>query len=135
MRTNVSLNKLEGTVSVEEFNWSVCGSIDHSFSSVDVNMCRGSPIPDTIPHPQLVLAADCVYFEPTFPLLIQTLSDLVSHDNTEVLFCYKKRRKVNFRLHLRRAWSLYCFSQADKRFFSMLKKKVSWVEVSIAPIS
>ena len=41
----------------------------------------------------MVLAADCVYFEPAFPLLVQTLVDLV-HDETEVLFCYKKRRKV-----------------------------------------
>lgn len=41
----------------------------------------------------MILAADCVYFEPAFPLLVQTLSDL-SDSRTEILFCYKKRRKV-----------------------------------------
>lgn len=41
----------------------------------------------------MILAADCVYFEPAFPLLVQTLTQL-SDVNTEILFCYKKRRKV-----------------------------------------
>jgi hypothetical protein len=49
---------------------------------------------DDLPRPDLILAADCVYFEPAFPLLVQTLSDLVIDEKTEVLFCYKKRRKV-----------------------------------------
>jgi len=44
--------------------------------------------------PDLILAADCVYYEPAFPLLVQTLSELAIDDKTEVLFCYKKRRKV-----------------------------------------
>jgi hypothetical protein len=56
---------------------------------------RGEPLTDAIPRrPDLILAADCVYYEPTFPLLVQTLSDLVNDEKTEVLFCYKKRRKV-----------------------------------------
>ena len=41
----------------------------------------------------MILAADCVYFEPAFPLLVQTLADLTL-PTTDVLFCYKKRRKV-----------------------------------------
>ena len=41
-----------------------------------------------------MLAADCVYFEPAFPLLIKTLCDLVKKE-TQVLFCYKKRRKAS----------------------------------------
>jgi len=57
------------------------------------------------------LAADCVYFEPAFPLLVKTLTDLVPDKSTEVLFCYKKRRK------------------ADKRFFTMLKKHFLWSDV------
>jgi hypothetical protein len=46
----------------------------------------------------LILAADCVYFEPAFPLLVQTLSSLctVASDRCEILFCYKQRRKVWF---------------------------------------
>jgi predicted nicotinamide N-methyase len=54
---------------------------------------RGSPLSTDIPRLDLILAADCVYFEPAFPLLVQTLSDLAD-TTTEILFCYKKRRKV-----------------------------------------
>jgi len=74
----------------------------------------GMSIPTTIPRPDLILAADCVYFEPAFPLLVQTLSDL-SDSTTEILFSYKKRRK------------------ADKRFFTILKKKFTWKEVTEDP--
>jgi len=74
---------------------------------------RGDPLPPSVPHKcDLILAADCVYFEPAFPLLVKTLTDLVSDKSTEVLFCYKKRRK------------------ADKRFFTLLKKEFTWTEVA-----
>ncbi|KAJ7873281.1 putative methyltransferase-domain-containing protein [Mycena olivaceomarginata] len=95
MRENVQVNKLSHLCVVEELNW-------------------GEPIPADIPRPDVILAADCVYFEPAFPLLVQTLCDLVGED-TEVLFCYKKRRK------------------ADKRFFALLKKKFRWDDVSDDP--
>lgn len=56
---------------------------------------RGDPLPPSIPHKyDVILAADCVYFEPAFPLLVKTLTDLVPDKSVEVLFCYKKRRKV-----------------------------------------
>ncbi|KAH9894211.1 putative methyltransferase-domain-containing protein [Cubamyces lactineus] len=96
MKQNVSLNGLESCVSVMELNW-------------------GAPIPANLPRPDLILAADCVYFEPAFPLLVKTLADLVKDSSTEVLFCYKKRRK------------------ADKRFFNLLKKEFTWEEVSDDP--
>ncbi|KAJ7507453.1 putative methyltransferase-domain-containing protein [Mycena galericulata] len=95
MRDNVVINKLSSCCIVTELNW-------------------GEPIPADIPRPDIILAADCVYFEPAFPLLVQTLGDLVD-GNTEVLFCYKKRRK------------------ADKRFFALLKKKFKWSEVPDDP--
>ncbi|PPR02451.1 hypothetical protein CVT24_002000 [Panaeolus cyanescens] len=95
MNRNVILNSLESNVVVAELNW-------------------GEPIPQEIPKPDIILAADCVYFEPAFPLLVQTLSDL-SDPSTIILFCYKKRRK------------------ADKRFFTMLKKKFTWKEVMDDP--
>jgi len=95
MRTNVELNQLESSVIVSELNW-------------------GEPIPVEIPRPDLILAADCVYFEPAFPLLVQTLSELAT-EQTEILFCYKKRRK------------------ADKRFFTLLRKVFSWKEVEDDP--
>ncbi|KAH9482956.1 Protein-lysine N-methyltransferase EFM6 [Psilocybe cubensis] len=93
MKQNVSLNKLEDKVIVAELNW-------------------GSPIPADIPRPDIILAADCVYFEPAFPLLVQTLNDL-SDSKNEIYFCYKKRRK------------------ADKRFFGMLKKHFTWKEARV----
>ncbi|KAJ7937345.1 putative methyltransferase-domain-containing protein [Mycena leptocephala] len=95
MRENVEINKLSSLCVVTELNW-------------------GEPIPAEIPRPDIILAADCVYFEPAFPLLVQTLCDLVDED-TEVLFCYKKRRK------------------ADKRFFALLKKKFKWSDVPDDP--
>ncbi|TFK43256.1 putative methyltransferase-domain-containing protein [Crucibulum laeve] len=96
MRRNVSINNLSSSVTVAELNW-------------------GSPIPKGIPRPDLILAADCVYFEPAFPLLVKTLSDLAPDAATEILFCYKRRRK------------------ADKRFFGKLKKNFSWKEVDDDP--
>ncbi|KAI0723442.1 putative methyltransferase-domain-containing protein [Earliella scabrosa] len=96
MKQNVRLNKLESCVTVAELNW-------------------GEPIPPDIPKPDLILAADCVYFEPAFPLLVQTLTDLVTDKSTDVLFCYKKRRK------------------ADKRFFTLLKRDFTWEDVSDDP--
>ena len=67
-------------------------------------MTRGEALPESLPsHPDLVLAADCVYFEPAFPLLAKTLSQLVIDSaKTEALFCYKKRRKVRLFLDILR---------------------------------
>lgn len=96
MQQNVTLNGLQSCVSVRELNW-------------------GETLPSDIPPPELILAADCVCFEPAFPLLVQTLSEMAVGGSTEILFCYKKRRK------------------ADKRFFTMLKKKFSWEEVEDDP--
>ncbi|KAL1714831.1 putative methyltransferase-domain-containing protein [Schizophyllum commune] len=104
MRENTALNGLEDRVKVAELNWGVLA------------VCAmGEPLPEELRKKvDMVLAADCVYFEPAFPLLVQTLVDLV-HDETEVLFCYKKRRK------------------ADKRFFNLLKKHFTWSEVTDDP--
>jgi len=85
MQRNISLNALDSKVVMAELNW-------------------GMPISTTIQQPDLILAADCIYFEPAFPLLVHTLSEL-SDSTTEILFSYKKRRK------------------ADKRFFTILKKR------------
>lgn len=93
MRQNIALNNLEGQVSTSVYNW-------------------GEATPSTIPkHPDIVLAgentraavtlqsidaltADCVYFEPAFPLLQQTLRDLIG-PSTICYFCYKRRRRAD----------------------------------------
>lgn len=95
MRKNVALNGLEANVRVTELDWA-------------------KPVPQDMRGPDLLLAADCVYFEPAFPLLCTTLCNIVAQ-HTEILFCYKKRRK------------------ADKRFFALLKKDFDWTHVDDDP--
>ncbi|KAJ9607925.1 Protein-lysine N-methyltransferase efm6 [Cladophialophora chaetospira] len=82
MKRNIALNKLEKRVVATVYDW---GS---------------APPPAILPgdsdHPDVVLAADCVYFEPAFPLLLKTLSDLIG-PSTTCYFCFKKRRKADMR--------------------------------------
>ncbi|KAH9017044.1 putative methyltransferase-domain-containing protein [Lactarius hengduanensis] len=102
MERNIALSNLQSNVTAAELDWS-------------------KPLPKHLPRPDIVLAADCVYFEPAFPLLVATLVALVPppHESApmapEVLFCYKKRRK------------------ADKRFFAILKKQFTWSVVDDDP--
>jgi hypothetical protein len=59
MKQNIALNGLDSLVSASIYDW-------------------GDSPPATIPaHPDIILAADCVYFEPAFPLLQKTLQDLI----------------------------------------------------------
>ncbi|KAH8425668.1 Protein-lysine N-methyltransferase efm6 [Aspergillus melleus] len=78
METNIKINNLASTVVAGVLNW-------------------GEPIPDLIPsHPAVILAADCVYFEPAFPLLISTLGDLLGPESV-CYFCFKRRRRADLR--------------------------------------
>ncbi|PGH17975.1 hypothetical protein AJ80_04596 [Polytolypa hystricis UAMH7299] len=57
----------------------------------------GEPLPPQIPSfPDIILAADCVYFEPAFPLLLSTLTDLLGPASL-CYFCFKKRRRADLR--------------------------------------
>jgi protein N-lysine methyltransferase METTL21A len=76
MKDNIRLNDLEGRVEAAIYDW-------------------GSPIPMELPKSvDVLLAADCVYFEPAFPLLQQTLRDLMGK-STICFFCFKKRRRAD----------------------------------------
>lgn len=78
MRENIRLNELGGKVVAEVLDWA-------------------APPPDTLPRaPDIILAADCVYFEPSFPLLQRTLAALMG-PKTTVYFCFKKRRRADMR--------------------------------------
>lgn len=78
MKTNIKLNNLSSVVKAGILNW-------------------GEPLPSEIPsHPAIVLAADCVYFEPAFPLLISTLQELLGPDSV-CYFCFKRRRRADLR--------------------------------------
>ena len=46
--------------------------------------------------PDVLLAADCVYFEPAFPLLLSTLKECIGPQSV-CYFCFKKRRKADLR--------------------------------------
>jgi hypothetical protein len=78
MNRNIELNNLNEAVKATVYDW-------------------GEPTPVDLPsHPDIVLAADCVYFEPAFPLLHKTLLDLIG-PNTKCYFSYKKRRRADMK--------------------------------------
>lgn len=91
MLKNVQMNRLTENVFVAKLDWCVVPA-PPTFWFLRI-LFRGVPAPLSIPKPDIILAADCVYFEPAFPLLVETLDEL-SVTSTEILFCYKKRRKV-----------------------------------------
>jgi hypothetical protein len=76
MNRNIELNALSEAVKATVYDW-------------------GEPTPTGLPsQPDILLAADCVYFEPAFPLLLQTLVDLIG-PNTKCYFCFRKRRRAD----------------------------------------
>ncbi|KAL5380338.1 hypothetical protein DPSP01_007912 [Paraphaeosphaeria sporulosa] len=76
MKQNIVLNNLTSKVSAKIYDW-------------------GQPTPSGLPkYPDIILAADCVYFEPAFPLLQETLKDLIG-EKTVCYFCFKKRRRAD----------------------------------------
>lgn len=87
MQKNITLSSIGSQVSAEIYNWGE--DIPQSISSI-FSITKSSAYPD------IVLAADCVYFEPAFPLLLRTLIDLIG-PATVCYFCFKKRRKADLR--------------------------------------
>ncbi|MCJ1255615.1 hypothetical protein MMC24_003432 [Lignoscripta atroalba] len=53
-----------------------------------------SALPPTYHQPSILLAADCVYFEPAFPLLLQTMNEMIGAQ-TVCWFCFVKRRRAD----------------------------------------
>ncbi|KAI8966573.1 putative methyltransferase-domain-containing protein [Daldinia sp. FL1419] len=104
MEHNVSLNGLEGQVKAAILNW-------------------GEPLPHEIAafKPDVILAADCVYFEPAFPLLLATLSDLLKLcPSATIYFCFKKRRRADMQF-LKKANKLFKVTEVsdeDRPVFS-----------------
>lgn len=76
MQRNTALNGLESSVAPSVYDW-------------------GQPTPTGLPaQPDVILAADCIYFEPAFPLLLSTLQDLIG-ERTVCYFACVKRRKAD----------------------------------------
>ena len=88
MQQNIALNSLEGQVQAAVYDWGAPMPLEVS-SQLRINSAK-SPVAD------IVLAADCVYFEPAFPLLLHTLVDIIG-STTVCYFCFKKRRKADMR--------------------------------------
>lgn len=84
---------------------------------------RGEPLSQEIIDfkPDTILAADCVYFEPAFPLLLQTLKDLLTlKPSAIVFFCFKKRRRADmqFLKSARRAFRVTELEDEDRPVFT-----------------
>lgn len=86
LHLNRTLNPCQTTVQVRALSW-------------------GSSVPTDLTHCDVILMADCVYLESLFPLLLDTLDQVMQKESAVAYLCYKKRRK------------------ADSRFFKMLRKK------------
>jgi hypothetical protein len=76
MELNIEKNNLSQQVKARVYDWGE------------------KPPPDMPAQPDIILAADCVYYEPAFPLLLKTLVDLIG-DNSICYFCFKKRRHAD----------------------------------------
>ncbi|KAK3653154.1 Protein-lysine N-methyltransferase efm6 [Elasticomyces elasticus] len=76
MQQNIDLNGLEGKVEASIYDWGAGNR------------------PTDVPVPDVLLAADCVYFEPAFPLLLQTLEEMIG-PKTVCYFCFKRRRRAD----------------------------------------
>jgi len=101
MQENIALNNLEGKVEAAVYDW-------------------GEPVPPNLPaHPDIVLAADCVYFEPAFPLLQKTLQDLIGA-NTVCYFCFKRRRRadMHFVKVIKKIFTVTEVDDPDKEVYS-----------------
>ncbi|KAI1495076.1 putative methyltransferase-domain-containing protein [Biscogniauxia mediterranea] len=104
MKHNIQLNGLDARVRAAVLNW-------------------GEPLGEEIValKPNVILAADCVYFEPAFPLLLATLSDLLSLcPEATIFFCFKKRRRADmqFLKKARKAFNVAEIEDEDRPVFS-----------------
>lgn len=105
MAQNTSLNGLGDRVVPLELNW-------------------GAPLPLLVEtqKPTIILAADCVYFEPAFPLLLATLNQLLDlSPNARVYFCFKKRRRADLRF-MKKARKLFVVDEVADEERSVWEK-------------
>lgn len=68
------------------------------YSVQSLPLSWGEPLPTTTSFrpPDIILATDCCYYEPAFPLLLDTLEELLGKvPDACCYFCFKKRRKAD----------------------------------------
>ncbi|VUC24734.1 unnamed protein product [Clonostachys rosea] len=106
MKLNIERNEVQGQASALILNWWVFHVILLFCQTDDLllpyqpltDQHRGEPLPQEVVEqkPDVIIAAECVYFEPAFPLLMQTLRDLFAlNADATVYFCFKKRRRAD----------------------------------------
>ncbi|OAA51387.1 hypothetical protein BBO_01334 [Beauveria brongniartii RCEF 3172] len=104
MKHNIALNQVGNKATASILNW-------------------GEPLPqDVVDYkPDVILAGECVYFEPAFSLLMQTLRDLVALNPEAVIyFCFKKRRRADMQFvkMARKAFAVDEIFDDDRPVFS-----------------
>jgi predicted nicotinamide N-methyase len=84
----------------------------------------------TSQQPDVLLAADCVYFEPAFPLLLQTLKQLMGPD-TVCYFCFKKRRNadLHFVKDLKKTFRVEDVNDDPERSIWSRERLFMWVNI------
>ncbi|KAM5358669.1 hypothetical protein ACJZ2D_015092 [Fusarium nematophilum] len=103
MQHNIKLNGLQDKAKAMVLNW-------------------GEPLPGTVleQKPDVILAGECVYFEPAFPLLMSTLKTLLELNPAAVVyFCFKKRRRadMNFVKMAKKAFQVEEIFDEDRPVF------------------
>ena len=67
-----------------------------SIHSLSLSWGEPLPVAQSFRIPNIILAADCCYYEPAFPLLLDTLDELMGQaSDVCAYFCFKKRRKAD----------------------------------------
>jgi hypothetical protein len=122
MRKNITLNGLESRVRELVLNWYGPRYL-LACENGGVDKFRGDPLPMEVirEKPNVILAADCVYFEPAFPLLLRTLEELLEVCREAVIyFCFKKRRRADmqFMKDARKKFLVEEAEDADREIFS-----------------
>lgn len=104
MQHNMGLNGAEGRATALVLKWG-----------------EALPVAVVQQRPNVILAAECVYLESAFPLLQQTLQDLLAlNGDAVVYFCFKRRRRrvdMQFVKMARRAFAVDEPWDADRAVF------------------
>ncbi|KAH7261908.1 putative methyltransferase-domain-containing protein [Fusarium tricinctum] len=103
MQHNIKLNNLQDKAKAMVLNW-------------------GEDLPAVVleQKPDVILAGECVYFEPAFPLLMSTLKALLELNSTAIIyFCFKKRRRadMNFVKMAKKAFKVEEIFDEDRPVF------------------
>ncbi|KAH8195059.1 hypothetical protein TruAng_010768 [Truncatella angustata] len=142
MGHNIALNEMQGMVTAAILNWLVASTClskslipatmcdisgqtpgDAAQALTMAGSCRGEALTQDIVdfQPDVILAADCVYFEPAFPLLLQTLTDLLTLcPSATIYFCFKKRRRADMQFvkKAQKAFNVAEVHDVDRPVFS-----------------